>query len=211
MRLTLESRPTTDQFAMLIEAPGTLGKKAWVEGQFTFGSAKPERDRVTVERGVRNGSIIYQVNLKRTELNSAGAVGQFSVRAKSPDVGLDLSIQGLDMAISSLDACSSDLLKKWGYPTEFQRQLSSYSRPERPLSAYATSNDYPRSAIDSGAAGEAHVLVDAGVNGRASNCRVVRSSGSNDIDAMTCKIATQRARYEPGSDLNGVLSLHLRT
>ncbi|MBA3670153.1 MAG: TonB family protein [Sphingomonas sp.] len=165
---------------MLIEAPGRLGNSPWVEGKFSLGDIKPERDVVVVEAAARADSVIYRIKTKRSELEAAGADPELQVRARVHP--LDLSVVGLGAALPALDACSSELLMKWGYSKELQHRLTSYPRPKRQLSTYASSSDYPPAAVRAGAMGEAHVLVSIGTNGRASNCRIIRSSAHPDID-----------------------------
>jgi len=38
------------------------------------------------------------------------------------------------------------------------------------------------------------------VNGRATNCRISRSSGVPELDGLTCRLIEQRFRFRPGTD-----------
>ena len=203
LRLGIDARPTTDEFVIFVEAPGELGRKPWIQGRYTLGPSKPERDWVVVERSSKAGSVSYMLNSDRLALTSAGPNARLKVQIKPAALQLDMQVPGLDEVVSLLDSCSSDLLEKWGYSKDFQRQLSRFPEPEKELKAYTRSTDYPRSALLSGAMGETHALVDVDANRRASNCRIVRSSGHKDLDAMSCKIVTERVRYEPGRVSDG--------
>lgn len=203
LRLIVEARPASEQFAVLIEAPGSLGGKPWVEGTFLFGGKKPELDVVVVEAGARNGAIVYQLKINRAELIPSGDDLHLEIRTKPRKFDLSLNMPKIDSALSLLDDCASEFLEERGFAQESQRQIGSYPRPERNLYTYATSNDYPSAAVAAGAMGEAHVLVWVNVDRRASNCRLIRSSGHADIDAATCNILTRRVRYVPGRNLNG--------
>lgn len=44
----------------------------------------------------------------------------------------------------------------------------------------------------------AEVMV--GTDGRVSGCRVIESSGSGELDALTCRLVTQRFRFTPARD-----------
>jgi protein TonB len=48
---------------------------------------------------------------------------------------------------------------------------------------------------------QAHFEV--GVDGRVSDCRVVRSSGNAELDATTCRLIERRFRYAPARDAQG--------
>jgi protein TonB len=71
------------------------------------------------------------------------------------------------------------------------------------VSGRINNSDYPKSATAArqGGAVTAHFTV--GVDGRASKCRVVKSSGNADIDATTCRLIEQRFRYEPARNKAG--------
>lgn len=203
LRFALEARPTSVQYAVLVEAPGSLGRRPWIEGRYSIGSVQPEQDIVVAEAGARKEAIVYQLKANRSELKSVGADPSLKVRMKPNQFDIGLRVPGIGAALDSLDSCSSNLLSKWGYTSELQRNTADYPRPERNIFTYATSNDYPRSALAAGAMGEAHVLVSVGVDRRASDCRTIRSSSNKDIDAMTCRIVTERVRYIPGRDRSG--------
>jgi TonB family protein len=63
--------------------------------------------------------------------------------------------------------------------------------------------DYPTKMIENGDEGavSAHLTVTA--DGRVSGCKVTETSGSEALDALTCRIATQRARFTPAHDEAG--------
>lgn len=47
------------------------------------------------------------------------------------------------------------------------------------------------------------VHMTVGVDGRASNCRIVTASPDPEADRITCELALARFRFEPGRDSNG--------
>lgn len=63
--------------------------------------------------------------------------------------------------------------------------------------------DYPRAAARAGIGGTVWVRYQVTVRGRAEDCRVTRSSGNADLDAVTCRLVTKRFRYQPGTDATG--------
>ena len=71
------------------------------------------------------------------------------------------------------------------------------------VSGRINNSDYPKSATAARQGGSvtAHFIV--GTDGRASKCRVVKSSGNADIDATTCRLIEQRFRYEPARNRAG--------
>ena len=63
--------------------------------------------------------------------------------------------------------------------------------------------DYPRARKTNEVGGSVTAHFDVGADGRARNCRVVRSSGNSERDGITCRLIEQRFRFEPARDASG--------
>src|SRR5437868_4457679 len=66
-----------------------------------------------------------------------------------------------------------------------------------------TSRDYPRDLGNAGVGGRVSVTLTVEPNGRISSCRLIRSSGSAELDALTCRLMRQRFRFRPSTDRYG--------
>jgi protein TonB len=64
-------------------------------------------------------------------------------------------------------------------------------------------SDYPRDLRDRGIGGRVEMLFTVGTNGRVTSCRITRSSGVPELDALTCRLIQQRFRYRPSTDRYG--------
>ena len=51
--------------------------------------------------------------------------------------------------------------------------------------------------------GSVAIMVKVNTDGRPSNCRVMRSSGNSDADALMCQLTTQYVRFRPARDPQG--------
>jgi protein TonB len=63
--------------------------------------------------------------------------------------------------------------------------------------------DYPRAAAEAGAGGTVGIAFTVETNGRATECRVTRSSGNAALDEGTCRLIEARYRYRPARDARG--------
>mgnify|MGYP002832726440 CR=1 FL=1 len=75
--------------------------------------------------------------------------------------------------------------------------------PARLISGRITPKDYPRSAADANVEGIVGANVYIGANGRVTRCVVKISSGNQALDDTTCRLITQRFRYEPARGTDG--------
>jgi TonB family protein len=197
--VALESRLTGPNYEIRIYAPGTL--RRWGDGKYSLGTVKLETDAVALRASAQAGTMIYVLSTNRTELNAAGPNPTLKIREiLNPG---ELRLSGLGAAAALVDACSADLLERWGYSKEFQRELVTLPKLKKKWVNYVSPYDFPLPAISAIKGGETHALVDIGADGRASNCRIIRSSGRNDIDQTSCMVLTQRARFEPARNSKG--------
>lgn len=63
--------------------------------------------------------------------------------------------------------------------------------------------DYPTRLIENGDAGVVSAHLSVAPDGHVSGCKVSETSGSQALDALTCSIATRRARFNPAHDADG--------
>lgn len=75
--------------------------------------------------------------------------------------------------------------------------------PRNNPGSWATTNDYPSSSLRLGEQGTVRFELAIAADGRVSDCRILASSGSSELDMATCKRVTQRARFEPATDTTG--------
>ena len=66
-----------------------------------------------------------------------------------------------------------------------------------------TSRDYPRDLGRAGIGGHIEMTLLVEPSGRVGRCAVNRSSGSGELDQLTCRLVQQRFRFRPGTDRFG--------
>lgn len=75
--------------------------------------------------------------------------------------------------------------------------------PPRQVAGRLSIGDMPEDLRESGFSGRVWVLYRVEADGRVSQCRVTRSSGSRLLDAATCRLIQQRFRFRPSRDDRG--------
>lgn len=66
-----------------------------------------------------------------------------------------------------------------------------------------TANDYPRHLRDAGVGGRVSFVFTVEPNGRVGRCSITRSSGTPELDQLTCRLIQQRFVYRPSTDRYG--------
>ena len=80
---------------------------------------------------------------------------------------------------------------------------SASPRPKGPPGAWATTNDYPSRALSQEREGTTEYRIVVGIDGKASNCTIITSSGHIDLDQATCSNVIRRARFNAATDETG--------
>lgn len=78
-----------------------------------------------------------------------------------------------------------------------------YDTPPRWRSGSLRNSDYPEDAAERGLSGTVGVRYLVAVNGRVPECEVTRSSGSVELDTLTCALIRKRFRFAPSRDERG--------
>jgi protein TonB len=75
--------------------------------------------------------------------------------------------------------------------------------PPRRIRGSIRDGDYPRGAGAAGIGGRVSVIYTVETDGRATHCAITGSSGSAELDAVTCRLIEQRFRFRPSQDRSG--------
>lgn len=75
--------------------------------------------------------------------------------------------------------------------------------PAREVTTWISEADYPLAALEKGEQGAVRFQLEVDAEGRPGNCTITESSGSATLDAATCKMMLERARFSPARDEQG--------
>ncbi len=93
----------------------------------------------------------------------------------------------------------SELSKAGLTPEMFDRPV----KPQANVVSLFSTDDYPLQSVRNAEAGIVSVVIRIGRDGRVTDCIIDRSSGHAALDAQTCRILWQRARFVPAKDKSG--------
>lgn len=130
-----------------------------------------------------------------------------------------LSLKGSSLALKYVNECVAILKRaqeaearekaKFAYidedPFATAKPMSKPNGTEPiPLSKYwATMSDYPSYSLANEHEGTSKFMVKVKVDGTVATCKIISSSGHEELDAATCKIVTRRAKFNPATDAKG--------
>ena len=152
----------------------------------------------TERRGARDVLVLASLPYDLREA-MAGA-GEIQLKAGS-DVRARIPLDNPGQAIAAHRRCTAEIAREWGVDEAALAALR-----QRPLTTNLLGvgpNDYPEAALRTATQGRVIVRIDVSPQGRATDCATVATSGSAEIDAVTCRVVRRRARFRPAIDAAG--------
>lgn len=120
---------------------------------------------------------------------------------RDAQVVAEVALRSTRAARDALRRCEEDVMREWGIDPTLSARLGSWPRVD--LRAILSDSDYPAEALRANMRGRAVVRITIGVDGKASGCVVVASSGHSLLDQRTCQILVERVRTSPAIDTSG--------
>ncbi|HEX8442892.1 MAG TPA: TonB family protein [Allosphingosinicella sp.] len=121
--------------------------------------------------------------------------------SRSGKVLFEARLSGTAKAVASLRNCEQTKLREWGVDASLA--LSRPAVAKANLGALVSDSDYPSEALADGKGGQVTARLDIDVCGAVTGCAAVASGGHPALDQRTCKVLSERARFEPALDLKG--------
>lgn len=130
-------------------------------------------------------------------------------KARATTIALDdaplltLSMRGMSKALEAVRGCEDSMLTSWGISKKAREAVATPASPITEKVTWLTNDDYPPAAIAERRSGTSGILWTIGIDGRAGQCLITRSSGSPDLDEAACRAIELRAEYVTAKDKRG--------
>lgn len=118
------------------------------------------------------------------------------------DPAVTFTLPNAQAGMAMLNDCRNVLDQKWGIDRANDEAIASGSGPLGRPEDWITTDDYPVESKRNKEEGTSIILWHIGIDGLASDCRIVESSGHPLLDQAACGAIVRRARYAPALDIN---------
>jgi TonB family protein len=115
----------------------------------------------------------------------------------------DLALSKLGPLLDVMDQCVTDLRKVWNVRESAESVSSVRDDAKGDLRRLFSSDDYPWDSVISGEAGDVRVVLLVNEQGRVADCSVVQTSGVALLDAQSCSVLKERAKFVPAIGKDG--------
>jgi outer membrane biosynthesis protein TonB len=150
-------------------------------------------------RGSREN--LVWINFHRADLDALRPSGTITLRGGP--LSDTFPLPRIGQVLDGLDKCNADLRHYWHADEAGLASLSKRATPLKPLRDYFSDSDYPGQADREGDSGISSVVLMVDETGKPRDCLVEETSGIATLDAQTCAILLERAKFAPALDAAG--------
>ncbi len=144
----------------------------------------------------------YRVNLPLEQFRPVRHAKTLSIQG-GREFRETFAISQMAALLKVMDQCVADLRKVWNVTEVGAPAPALRERARGTLEGLISAKDYPGIAIDDLAEGSVAFAVLIDETGKVADCTVTQTSGVAALDAQSCAIVKQRARFKPAVGLNG--------
>jgi Gram-negative bacterial TonB protein C-terminal len=145
-------------------------------------------------------SEVVWINARRSDLEGLRQAGEIAIRGGP--VADRFALPGIGKVLDALDTCNADLRRYWNVG-EHSPAVAKPAAPLKPLIRYFSSDDYPAEAVARADDGRSVIMMMIDEKGILKDCLVEETSGIASLDAMTCIVLRDRAKFRPALDAAG--------
>jgi hypothetical protein len=157
------------------------------------------------------------VNLNSQNVASLRPAKTLSIRARDRGIaklgtrlgqggsrdGETFALTQMGAVMNMLDTCTKDLREVWKV-WDYDKELSGLKEgPSADLSGIFSGDDYPGIAVFKDQMGSVAFVLLIDEQGKVADCTVTETSGVASLDAQSCAIVKERAKFKPAIGVDG--------
>ena len=151
--------------------------------------------------GLGKQEVIW-AHLEPAAMQKLAAAGEIHLDGGSVVRNSRFALPGFAKVVEALEECGADLREHWNI-TDRDKRIAQPAKSVKPLHEYLSNDDYPSQAMMDGATGTASLALMIDETGKLSDCMVEQTSGIATLDAQSCAIFLERAKFHPALDHAG--------
>lgn len=139
--------------------------------------------------------------LSRDRLEALVGVPALTIRA-SGNAPISVALSMGKQVLAALKTCETDLMVHFGYdPAKIAAIAKQAEAANNEI--WLSADDYPASALNAHNEGTTLIGWTIASSGRVTDCRILKSSGTAELDKAACTGILKRGRYRPALDAAG--------
>lgn len=199
--LVLKAPPLGTVMQLFVMREGSGAPARQVDATVTIDEQPPTGISILEYRGAKAKLRAHHANMPLKDFAAVHRAKTLAIRSPSLDERLALSAIGPLMKV--MDRCVESLRKTWNVGDAEGLQSPLKERATTNIARYFDSFDYPSIALDNRQTGQVEfgLLIDE--KGKIADCSILGTSGVPVLDAQSCAVLKERARFKPAIGVDG--------
>ena len=195
---------------------GRLASPRQLDGEIILDGGQPIPASL-LEYGVKAlGQRALITNLPTAQLGSLRQARNLQIRVRDTTQFRNSRIRGIESRageafalaqlprlLDLLAECATDLRERWNVGTAEGVSPKLRQPPKGSMAGLIRDSDYPSAALGKEQGGTVAMAVLIDERGRVADCTVISTSGVASLDAQSCALIKERARFTPAVGLDG--------
>jgi len=197
----LKQPPLGDAIQFSIIDKGSAGPAAELDGTLEFEGKAPQKVRILRFAPAKMKLRVLMMNLPREQFSSARAARSLRLRTQGFDESFALAQLG--PLLDVMNNCVVDLRRVWNVNGSEDSEDAVREDAKGNLRRLFSWEDYPSEAVAMGEGGSVRIALLVDEVGKVADCSVVETSGVAVLDAQSCAVMKERARFKPAVGKDG--------
>ena len=187
------------QLAVIRKGGGNSKHARQINGKIRIDNGPPIKASMIVFAAQARGESIISMNMPLAQFAAVRKGQTLSFSTEEVDETFQLTSIGPLMKI--MDECVTDLTRLWNGDAAASVRLKQLAKGD--LQTIFSSDDYPDAAMTLNKTGWVSFVVLVNEQGRFADCTVIETSGVAALDAQSCAVVVERARFKPAIGIDG--------
>lgn len=148
------------------------------------------------------GTKLFRINLPLEQFKTVSTAKTLTIEG-SRELRESFVLTNMDSLLKIMNQCVIDLRKVWNIAEDKGSPSTHKQRVGGNLVGLFRPDDYPATAMDTNATGKLQFVLLIDEAGKVADCTVTETSGIAALDAQSCAIVAQRARFRPAVGADG--------
>jgi TonB family protein len=199
--LLLKQPPLGGVMQISIIEKGTVAEATQLDATYQFDSQPQQKVSILRFSPKGQGTRVAMMNLSQEQF-AAGRQSQ-SLRLDYAAFHARLALLQFPELLEIMNACVADLRKVWNVRPAGEEAASVRKDARGDLRGLFSSDDYPADSLRFGESGSVKVALLVDEQGKVADCSVTETSGAAILDAQSCAILRERAKFTPAVGKDG--------
>lgn len=201
LHLVLKAPPLGEVMQIAVIKGGYSPQAEQVEARIRLDEGSPLKTSMLMFSAPRSNTRVYLLNMPAAEFSLVRQAKSLSIR--SDGLNETFALSQMAPLLKIVEDCVADLRAVWNVADPQGAGSPLASRASGQLASLFKPEDYPSPAMQQNKGGSLRFAVLIDESGRVADCTIIETSGVPSLDAQTCFIIKERARFQPARDSAG--------